>query len=96
MANDSYDVTTNRYATSVAEETVAGNLTTVAAQNIRNSLVNDFIEARKKCDNKGKDEDEKDEKDKVEEEFVCPLDSAKVVDAKPTDSAKNKTVKKAK
>jgi hypothetical protein len=63
MSNDSYDVTTNRYATSIAEESVTANLTKVAAQEIRNSLVNDFIEMRKKCDGKVK----------VKEDFVCPL-----------------------
>jgi len=63
MVNDSYDVSTNRYATSVSDETVAANLTKVAAQEIRNSLVNDFIEVRKKCDGSVK----------VEEGFVCPL-----------------------
>ena len=102
LANDSYDVTINRYATSTSEETVARNLTKISAQDIRNSLVNDFIEVRKKCDNKGVDEDEELEKEKVDklkvvEEFVCPLDSGKVADVKPADSApKNKAVKKAK
>lgn len=63
MVNDSYDVGLNRYATHVAEESVAGNLTKVAAQQIRNSLVNDFIEVRKKCEGKVV----------VEEGFNCPL-----------------------
>jgi hypothetical protein len=63
--NDSYDVTTNRYGTYVAEDYVKSNLTKIAAQNIRNSLVNDFIEARKKCD--GGSDVEKDEN------FVCPF-----------------------
>lgn len=88
MANDSYDVTTNRYATSVSEEMVGGNLTKISAQDIRNSLVNDFIEMRKKCEGGSKE--------KVEEGFVCPLDSGKAVDVKPTDSTKNMNIKKAK
>lgn len=62
--NDNYDVTTNRYGTYVAEDLVCNNLTRIAAQNIRNSLVNDFIEVRKKCDGQVK----------VEEDFICPLD----------------------
>jgi hypothetical protein len=47
--NDSYDVSTNRYGTYVADDTVRLNLTKIAAQNIRNALVNDFIEVKKKC-----------------------------------------------
>lgn len=65
--NDSYDVTANRYGTYVSEDSVQNNLTEVAAQNIRNSLVNDFIEARKKCDGQIK----------VEEGFICPFDAEK-------------------
>ncbi len=45
---DNYDVTTNRYATYVTDQYVQTNLTKVAAQNIRNSLVNDLIEAKRK------------------------------------------------
>ncbi len=47
--NDSYDVSTNRYGTYVSDETVQNNLTKIAAQNIRNAIVNDFIEVKKKC-----------------------------------------------
>ncbi len=65
--NDNYDVSSNRYGTYTAEEYVQNNLTKIAAQNIRNSLVNDLIEIRKKCD--GKFDNEKEEKGK----FVCPL-----------------------
>ncbi len=61
--NDNYDVTTNRYGTYVSEEYVKSNLTKIAAQNIRNSLVNDFIEVKKKCDGTAK----------KEENFVCPF-----------------------
>jgi hypothetical protein len=63
--NENYDVTTNRYATYSAEQYILTNLTKIAAQNIRNSLVNDFIETRKKCEGTTKSaEDEK---------FVCPF-----------------------
>lgn len=47
--SDNYNVTTNRYATHQAENYVRNNLTTIAAQNIRNSIVNDFVEARREC-----------------------------------------------
>ena len=50
--NDNYDVTANRYGTYVAEEYIQGNLTIIAAQNLRNSLVNDFIEMHKERENK--------------------------------------------
>ncbi len=46
--NDNYDVNTSRYGTYAAGQYTQSNLTKIAAQNIRNSLVNDFIEARKK------------------------------------------------
>lgn len=48
LVNDNYDVQDNRYGTYVAEDYVAANLTKVAAQNIRNLLVNDIIEIKKK------------------------------------------------
>lgn len=70
--SDNYDVTTNRYGTYSAEQYIQANLSQVAAQNIRNSLVNDFIETRKKCDGKGFKEETEEEK-KEKEEFVCPL-----------------------
>ncbi len=47
-ANDNYDVSTSRYGTYTADEYVQSNLTKVLAQNIRNSLVNDLIEMKKK------------------------------------------------
>lgn len=56
--NDNYDVTDNRYGTYTAEEYVLSNIARVAAQNIRNSIVNDLIEVRKKCEDK---------------EFACPF-----------------------
>lgn len=62
--NDNYDVSTNRYGSYTAENYVRSNLTTIAAQNIRNSLVNDFIELKKKCDEEAK---------KNNKEFSCPL-----------------------
>lgn len=49
--NDNYDVQSNRYGTYVAEDYVASNLTKVVAQNIRNLLVNDIIEIKKKEEN---------------------------------------------
>jgi hypothetical protein len=55
--NDSYNVTDNRYSTDVADEYLRNNLTKVAAQNIRNSLVNDFIEVRKECEEKKQDKE---------------------------------------
>lgn len=64
IVSDNYDVTTNRYGTYSAEQYIQTNLSQVAAQNIRNSLVNDFIETRKKCEGKGLKEGEV---------FVCPL-----------------------
>lgn len=45
--NDNYDVSENRYGTKVAEDYIKENLTKLAAQNIRNSLVNDLIEYKK-------------------------------------------------
>lgn len=75
--SDNYDVTSNRYGTYSAEQYIQTNLSQVAAQNIRNSLVNDFIETRKKCEGKGLKEEEdeveegKEKKEKVE--FICPL-----------------------
>jgi hypothetical protein len=62
--NDNYNVNNNRYGTYTAEEYTKINLTKVAAQNIRNSLVNDIIEMRKKCE---------EQESKKNEEFVCPL-----------------------
>jgi hypothetical protein len=56
--NDNYDVTTNRYGTYTAENYVLSNLTKIAAQNLRNSLVNDLIEMKKKKEKK--DAEEKD------------------------------------
>ncbi len=48
MANDNYDITPNRYGTFVVDEYIKANLTKVAAQNIRNSLINDFLEIERK------------------------------------------------
>ncbi len=41
---DNYDVGSNRFGTYTAQNYTRSNLTITAAQNIRNSLVNDFIE----------------------------------------------------
>lgn len=57
-ANDNYDVSTNRYGTYVADDTVQLNLTKVVAQNLRNALANDLIEVKKKCSGEIKVEDE--------------------------------------
>ena len=62
--NDNYDVSSNRYGSYTAENYVRSNLTKIAAQNTRNSLVNDFIELKKTCDEKKKAKDAG---------FVCPL-----------------------
>lgn len=63
--NDNYDISSNRYGSYTAENYVRSNLTKIAAQNIRNSLVNDFIELKKRCDEK--------EKDKYAAKISCPL-----------------------
>ena len=47
---DSYDVTSNRYATYTADEYVKENLTNVVAQKIRNSIVNDISEEKRGCE----------------------------------------------
>jgi hypothetical protein len=49
VVDDNYDITLNRYGSHKAGEMVLSNLTKIAAQNIRNSLVNDLIEARRNC-----------------------------------------------
>ncbi len=56
LVNDNYDITPNRYGTFVVDEYVRSNLTRVAAQNIRNSLINDFTQLDKEEKN---DEDKK-------------------------------------
>ncbi len=82
---DNYDVSSNRYGTYVADETVQLNLTKIAAQNIRNSLVSDLVEAKKKCAGEVSSNDEVyDEvweenerkqlvKKYVKREFKCPF-----------------------
>jgi hypothetical protein len=49
---DNYDVSLKRYGTYAAEEYTKTNLTKVAAQDIRNSLVNDLIESKKEKEKK--------------------------------------------
>ncbi len=51
IVNDNYDVQTNRYGTYVADAYATSNLVKVAALNIRNLLVNDFIEINKSAEN---------------------------------------------
>lgn len=82
---DNYDVSTNRYGTYVADEAVQLNLTKIAAQNIRNVLVSDLIEAKKKCAGEPSSNDEvydevmvQDERRQmvkryIKREFVCPF-----------------------
>ena len=48
---DNYDVSLNRYGTYVAEEYVKNNLTKLLAQNLRDIILNDLVELRKKCQN---------------------------------------------
>jgi hypothetical protein len=48
--NDNYDVTESRFGTYTADEYVRSNLTKVAAQNIRNSLINDFTDLSRKSE----------------------------------------------
>lgn len=59
--NDNYDVTPNRYGTYTAENYVTSNLTKIAAQNLRNSLVNDLIEMKKKKEKKALEEKDADD-----------------------------------
>jgi hypothetical protein len=84
--SDNYDVTANRYGTYVADEYIQSNITIIAAQNIRNSLVNDLIETKKKCDGEIEPSDEK----KDAPEFVCPLTNLE----KDTSKKKRKSGKK--
>lgn len=46
---DNYDVSLNRYGTYVAEEYVKNNLTKLLAQNLRDIILNDLVELRKRC-----------------------------------------------
>jgi hypothetical protein len=50
--SDNYDITKNRYATNVAEEYTTLNLAKTVSKDIRNLIVNDFIEVRRKCRDK--------------------------------------------
>lgn len=72
--NDNYDVTSNRYGTYVSENYISSNLTKTASQNIRNSLVNDFIENKKKCNlqKDNKNQPDLDSKEELET-FICPF-----------------------
>jgi|GEM_PF-1094299 len=47
--SDNYDVSLNRYATNIAEDYVKNNLTKLLSQNIRDMIINDLVELRKKC-----------------------------------------------
>jgi hypothetical protein len=64
FVSDNYDVTLNRYGTYVTDEYIQLNLTKLAAQNLRNSLVNDFIEISR-GDKKPILESELEEDDKI-------------------------------
>lgn len=44
FVNNDYDVSENRYATYIAEKYTRTNLLSIASQDIRNNIVNDFIE----------------------------------------------------
>ena len=57
--NYNYDFSANRYANYKAGNYIQTNLTKVAAQNIRNSLVNDLIELKRDCVAKEKSGEEK-------------------------------------
>ncbi len=67
--NDNYDVTTNRYGTYTAEKYIENNLAIIAAQNIRNSIINDFIEAKEEC-----------EENKDDPYYECSLDMKEEID----------------
>ena len=54
--SDNYDVSLNRYATTIAEDYVKNNLTKLLAQNIRDMIINDLVELRKNCQNLQNDE----------------------------------------
>jgi hypothetical protein len=62
--SDNYNVTDNRYGSVTAENYLRSNLTKIASQNIRNSLVNDFIELKQRCE---------EAKSNNDEDFSCPL-----------------------
>lgn len=64
--NDNYDISENRYGSHVIENYVRSNLTKIAAQNTRNSLVNDFIELSQKC-----------EENTANTSFICPISMPK-------------------
>ena len=54
--SDNFDVTLNRYGSYQAGNLIEVNLTKLAAQNIRNSLINDLIEAKRNCKNSSLEE----------------------------------------
>jgi hypothetical protein len=56
--SDNYDVTTNRYATYVAEQYIKNNLTKLLAQSLRNSVINDLIQFQKRCIDQNKIDDD--------------------------------------
>lgn len=56
---DSYDVSSNRFATYTADEFVKENLTKIVAQNIRNSIVNDLVEEIRECEQNKNNKDYK-------------------------------------
>ncbi len=64
IVSDNYNITDNRYGSVTAENYLRSNLTKIASQNLRNSIVNDFIELQQKCD---------EAKSKNDKYFSCPL-----------------------
>jgi len=47
-ASDNYDISSNRFGTTVAEDYIKNNVLKIVSTNLRNSLVNDFVQFAKK------------------------------------------------
>jgi len=47
-ASDNYDISSNRFGTTVAEDYLKNNILKIISTNLRNSLVNDFVQFAKK------------------------------------------------
>jgi hypothetical protein len=50
-ASDNYDVSSNRFGTTVVEDYVKNNVLQIISTNLRNALVNDFVQFAKKNQN---------------------------------------------
>ena len=50
-ASDNYDVSSNRFGTTVVEDYVKNNILKIISTNLRNALVNDFVQFAKKNQN---------------------------------------------